>query len=166
VIDYLEGQDQNGPKGGNMRLGAYKCTLKENSLAHTLYQVRHISERHRHRLEVNNAYVKTLAEKGLIISGTHEEKNLVEVIEIGRDKHPFFIACQFHPEFKSKPFRPHPLFEGLILATLAYQNAKDPSGAKVTTNRANANSETPSEPLASQSAPWRQTDFFNFKDVQ
>lgn len=112
VIHYMAGQSTKGAKGGTMRLGAYACHLKEGSLAHRVYGQSDISERHRHRLEVNNAFIKALEEGGMIFSGVNKELNLVEVVEL--KEHPFFIACQYHPEFKSKPFSPHPLFKRFV----------------------------------------------------
>jgi CTP synthase len=95
-----------------MRLGAYDCTLEKGTLAQNVYGGSEISERHRHRLEVNNAYVEELKKAGMVISGTNPKLNLVEVIEL--ENHPFFLGCQYHPEFKSKPFSPHPLFKRFI----------------------------------------------------
>ena len=114
VIHYMEGQSDSGDKGGTMRLGAYPCQLKKGSLAADIYSDRQISERHRHRLEVNNHFLPQLEEGGLIASGINPQLNLVEVVEL--KDHPFFIACQYHPEFKSRPFAPHPLFERFVLA--------------------------------------------------
>jgi CTP synthase len=114
VVHYMEGQKKEGAKGGNMRLGAYSCALKKGSLAEKIYGSESISERHRHRLEVNNMYVDQIEKAGLSISGTNKELGLVEVIEV--ENHPFFIACQYHPEFKSRPFSPHPLFSHFIAA--------------------------------------------------
>lgn len=123
VIHYLPGQSQDAPKGGSMRLGAYNCTIREQTLAHSLYKNLNISERHRHRLEVNNKYLPQIESSGgLQVSGINEDFNLVEIVEMPVDKHPYFIACQFHPEFKSRPFRPHPLFEGLIMAAIDKSN--------------------------------------------
>ena len=112
LIHYMEGQKREGTKGGNMRLGSYECSLDRGSLAHKVYGADTIFERHRHRLEVNNMYIDKLKNAGLIVSGFNKELNLVEVIEL--KNHPFFIACQYHPEFKSKPFSPHPLFKSFI----------------------------------------------------
>jgi len=116
VIHYMEGQSEEMSKGGSMRLGAYDCSLVKDSLAYQVYNTAQISERHRHRLEVNNEYVDRLVEAGITISGKNEELNLVEVIEL--KNHPFFIACQYHPEFKSRPFNPHPLFKSFVSASL------------------------------------------------
>jgi CTP synthase len=115
LIHYMSGQSKNGAKGASMRLGAYECTLSEGSLGEKIYQSNKISERHRHRLEVNNEYLNQLTAKGLVISGKNALLNLVEVIEF--KDHPFFIACQFHPEFKSRPFKPHPLFASFMKAS-------------------------------------------------
>ncbi len=111
VIHYMEGQSEEMAKGGSMRLGAYDCHLENDSLASKIYKAQDISESHRHRLEVNNEYVGKLKEAGMRISGVNKELNLVEVIEL--PDHPYFIACQYHPEFKSRPFNPHPLFRTL-----------------------------------------------------
>ena len=117
VIDYIVGQSKDGAKGGSMRLGAYNCELKPGSLAHEVYGENTISERHRHRLEVNNEFVRLYEDKGLIISGKNPDLNLVELIELNGG-HPFFVACQYHPEFKSRPFSPHPLFASFIMASM------------------------------------------------
>ncbi|MGB9710363.1 MAG: CTP synthase [Thermodesulfovibrio sp.] len=103
-------------KGGTMRLGAYPCVLKEGTKAYEAYKTREISERHRHRYEFNNKYIPILEEKGVVFSGTSPDGQLVEIIEF--KEHPWFLGCQFHPEFKSKPFRPHPLFREFIKASL------------------------------------------------
>ncbi len=109
VVHYMPGQE-SGPKGGSMRLGAYSCELREGTLVHRIYGQKKglISERHRHRLEVNNAYLDVLKRAGLVVSGVNRELNLVEVVEL--EEHPFFVGCQYHPEFKSRPCAPHPLF--------------------------------------------------------
>lgn len=103
-------------KGGTMRLGAYPCVLKKGTKAYEAYKVDEISERHRHRYEFNNKYIPILEEKGVVFSGTSPDGNLVEIIEL--KDHPWFLGCQFHPEFKSKPFQPHPLFREFIKASL------------------------------------------------
>jgi CTP synthase len=112
VIHYMKGQSEDGAKGGTMRLGAYDCHLEKGTLAQKVYGKENISERHRHRLEVNNEFIDPLKKAGMVISGVNKELNLVEVIEL--ENHPFFIGCQYHPEFKSKPFSPHPLFKTFI----------------------------------------------------
>ena len=122
VIHYMEGQTRDGSKGGSMRLGAYDCTITKSSLAHSIYGKLIISERHRHRLEVNNEYTDRIKDKGMIISGINEKLGLVEVIEL--ENHPYFIACQYHPEFKSRPFNPHPLFKTFVEASLTYSNKR------------------------------------------
>ncbi len=114
VVHYMHGQ-KDVQKGGSMRLGAYDCVFNKGSLGEKVYSAAKISERHRHRLEVNNEYVKQLTDKGLVVSGTNPALNLVEVIEL--NDHPFFIACQYHPEFKSRPFKPHPLFASFVKAS-------------------------------------------------
>lgn len=103
-------------KGGTMRLGAYPCTIKEGTKAFEAYGKREISERHRHRYEFNNKYLSILEEKGVVFSGTSPDGQLVEIIELR--EHPWFLGCQFHPEFKSKPFKPHPLFREFIKAAI------------------------------------------------
>ncbi|OWK27039.1 MAG: CTP synthase [Parcubacteria group bacterium GW2011_GWA2_38_13b] len=104
--------------GGTMRLGGYNCLLQKNTISRKIYGKELISERHRHRYEFNNAYKDILMKKGLIISGINPESNLVEIIELPREKHPFFVATQFHPEFKSRPLNPHPLFREFIKSCL------------------------------------------------
>ncbi|HEX5751862.1 MAG TPA: CTP synthase [Archangium sp.] len=121
VVTLMESQVKVQDKGGTMRLGSYACALKPGSLAHKLYGEDVIQERHRHRYEVNNAYRGRLQEAGLVVSGHNPELNLVEMIEL--PDHPYFVGCQFHPEFKSKPFAPHPLFSGFIRAALAQRDA-------------------------------------------
>ena len=112
--------DQNGVEdiGGTLRLGSYPCVLAEDSLACRLYGTNRIEERHRHRYEVNNAYRDALTSHGMKLSGLSPDGRIVEMIEL--ENHPFFIATQAHPEFKSRPNRPHPLFRGLIQAAADY----------------------------------------------
>ena len=121
VIDIMENQKHISGKGGSMRLGAYPCKLKEGSLARKIYGADEISERHRHRFEVNNKFRPQLEKAGLIFSGTSPDDQLVEIIEL--KEHPFFIAVQFHPEFKSSPRKAHPLFKSFIEAALHYRDA-------------------------------------------
>ena len=97
-----------------MRLGAYDCEIKSGTLTERIYESSVISERHRHRLEVNNEYVERIEEAGMTIAGRNPELGLVEIIEL--KDHPFFLACQYHPEFKSRPFSPHPLFKNFMQA--------------------------------------------------
>ena len=119
VIHLLPEQRDVTDKGASMRLGSWPCNLTPGTLAHRLYQDTRITERHRHRYEVNNDYREKLIERGMIVSGVSPDYRLVEMIEL--PGHPFFIATQAHPEFKSRPNRPHPLFAGLVRAALAHQ---------------------------------------------
>jgi CTP synthase len=116
VIHIMEEQKKVKGKGGTMRLGAYPCVLEEGSLARRIYGKDHLLERHRHRFEFNNAYVEKLKKGGLVFSGISPELNLVEIAEL--TDHPWFLGCQFHPEFKSRPMEPHPLFESFVGACL------------------------------------------------
>jgi CTP synthase len=109
-------------KGATMRLGAYPCQLENNTFAYTAYGADNISERHRHRYEFNNAFKDQLVESGMVVSGTSPDGELVEIVEI--KDHPWFLGCQFHPEFKSRPMQPHPLFREFIKAALEYSNRK------------------------------------------
>ncbi|MBL0731427.1 MAG: CTP synthase [Desulfosarcina sp.] len=118
----IQKRDVHSDKGGSMRLGAYPCRVKKGTLAHLAYDKTDISERHRHRYEFNNVYRERLEEKGLVVSGTSPDEELVEIIEI--KEHPWFLGCQFHPEFKSSPMAPHPLFIDFIKAALAESNNK------------------------------------------
>ncbi len=117
VIHIMETQKTVTEKGGTMRLGAYPCKIKKDTLAYKIYGTENISERHRHRYEYNNDYKESLEKAGLIASGTSPDGTLVEIVE--NINHPFFIGGQFHPEFKSRPDRPHPLFAGLVKASLS-----------------------------------------------
>ncbi|MBI3290887.1 gamma-glutamyl-gamma-aminobutyrate hydrolase family protein, partial [Candidatus Falkowbacteria bacterium] len=108
--------------GNTMRLGAYPCVLDKNSLSFKLYGSKKISERHRHRYEFNNVYRARLTKKGFVLAGLSPDKNLVEIIEI--KGHPFFIGTQFHPEFKSRPLRPHPLFKGFVAAAKKHESKR------------------------------------------
>jgi len=125
VIDLLPEQREIEDKGATMRLGAYPCLLEPGSKTAEVYGTTEISERHRHRYEFNPAYRDRLAKAGLVFSGSSPDGRLAEVIEL--PTHPFFIASQFHPEFKSKPFDPHPLFEAFIRAAGTRQASKKPS---------------------------------------
>lgn len=117
VIDFLPDQSDETDKGGTLRLGAYPCRLKKGTIIQKTYGQVSISERHRHRYEFNNQFRQQLEDKGLIISGTSPDDHIVETIE--HLDHPYFIGVQFHPEFKSRPDRPHPLFKGLIHAAVS-----------------------------------------------
>ncbi len=119
VIDLMPEQEDVEDKGGTMRLGAYPCKLEKGSLAHEVYGEEVIYERHRHRYEVNNAYRDTLMGAGLRISGLSPDGRLTEMVEI--PGHPWFLASQGHPEFKSRPTKPHPLFVGFVGAALKHR---------------------------------------------
>jgi len=114
VVDIMEYQKSVQVKGGSMRLGLYPCIIAKKSLAHQCYRSEFIRERHRHRYEVNNAYREILSENGMIISGLSPDGSLVEMIELPESMHPFFIASQFHPEFKSRLVTPHPIFREFV----------------------------------------------------
>ena len=122
VIDLMPTQQGVTQKGGTMRLGAYPCRLEPGSLAHRLYGADVVMERHRHRYEVNNRYRAQLAAAGLKPTGIWPEADLVEIVEL--EGHPFFIGTQFHPEFRSRPNRPHPLFAGFVGAALEYRRKR------------------------------------------
>ncbi|MCL4385772.1 MAG: CTP synthase [Cyanobacteria bacterium] len=116
VIDLMPEQKITGDMGGTMRLGRYSCQLKENTKAFEAYRQNFIYERHRHRYELNNKYVNILERKGMIVSGINPERNLAEIVEL--KDHPWFVGVQFHPEFKSRPDRPHPLFRDFVAASI------------------------------------------------
>ncbi len=124
VVDLMPDQVGVTKKGGTMRLGAYPCRVQEGSRAFEAYRAKEISERHRHRYEVNNAYREALQEKGMVLSGLSPDGKLVEMVEI--PDHPWFVGCQFHPEFKSRPMSPHPLFQAFIGASLVARRSRDP----------------------------------------
>ena len=121
VIDFMPGQSDDIEKGGTLRLGAYPCKIAEGTLMQKWYGEEQISERHRHRYEFMNEYRDVMTEHGLIISGTAPDDSIVETIEAG--DHPYYIGVQFHPEFKSRPNKPHPLFRGLVDAALRHQSS-------------------------------------------
>jgi CTP synthase len=116
VVDLMESQKGVDTMGGTMRLGSYPCDLKENTLARRIFGKPHVADRHRHRYEFNNAYREQLAAAGLVISGVYPDADLVEIIEL--EDHPWFLGCQSHPEFRSRPMAPHPLFESFVGASL------------------------------------------------
>ena len=120
LIDIMKNQKNIQEKGGTMRLGKYPCNIKKSSKAYNAYKKIKISERHRHRYEVNPSFHSKLKQNGLILSGLSPDGKLVEIIEL--KKHKWFLACQFHPEFKSKPFLSHPLFKGFIKASTDSKN--------------------------------------------
>jgi CTP synthase len=122
VIDLMEDQKYVEMAGASMRLGAYPCILKDGSKAYSIYQTQLISERHRHRYEFNNNYRNVMEENGLMISGTSPDSTLVEIVEL--KEHPFFIAVQFHPEFKSRPDSPQPIFKEFIKKSSEYKEKK------------------------------------------
>ncbi len=121
VIDIMDAQKElvkKGKMGGSMRLGTFPATLKAGTIARTAYGEEHIDERHRHRFEVNNAYVEALEKAGLVFSGTSPDGTLMEIAELPADEHPFFLGTQFHPEFKAQPLNPHPVFTAFIKAAM------------------------------------------------
>src|SRR5690606_9960158 len=120
-VEILDG----GDLGGTMRLGLYQAALGEGSLAAEVYGATSISERHRHRYEVNNAYRERLAEAGLVFTGLNPALDLVGYVELPRDVHPYYIATQAHPELRSRPTDPHPLFRGLIGAAIERHRASE-----------------------------------------
>jgi CTP synthase len=131
VVTLMASQIGVEAKGGTMRLGSYACKLKEGTKARELYGAEIIQERHRHRFEFNNAYRTQFEEAGLVFSGANPDLGLVEMIEL--NNHPHFVGCQFHPEFKSKPFLPHPLFAGFIQAAIVHRDGRARAGiAEVT----------------------------------
>lgn len=134
IINILPEQQDVIDLGGTMRLGTYPCRLKPDTLAHSLYQTEVIYERHRHRYEFNNAYRSLLLETDYEISGTSPDGRLVEIIEM--PNHPFFIATQFHPEFRSRPNNPHPLFLGLVKAALTRNNLSQEKHIPISTHTA------------------------------
>src|SRR5262249_22259430 len=112
-----------GDMGGTMRLGTYPAELTPGTLVADAYGATSVNERHRHRYEVNNAYRDALTKAGLVISGTSPDGRLVEFIELDREEHPYFVATQAHPELKSRPTRPHPLFVGFVGAAIDHSEA-------------------------------------------
>ena len=120
VIHFLHEQKTVKNKGGTMRLGAYPCKVKKGTVLFDSYQEIEISERHRHRYEFNNKYKSEFEKSGMVVSGTSPDDKLAEVIEIS--SHPWFLACQFQPEFKSRPYKPHPLFVGFVKASGGCRN--------------------------------------------
>ena len=123
VIDFMDEQRAMTKKGGTMRLGAYVCDLKRGSKAEQIYKASRIRERHRHRYEFNNKFKDLFEKKGLAATGLCKERDLVEIVEL--PDHPWFVGVQFHPEFKSKPLAPHPLFTHFVKAAIVHQKAHD-----------------------------------------
>ena len=118
VIDLMEGQKNISDKGGTMRLGAYNCQLKSDSIAYKAYQSNDISERHRHRFEFNSEYLDLYQKSGMIATGTNPSSDLVEIVEL--PNHPWFVGVQFHPEYKSTVANPHPLFIDFVNAVMQH----------------------------------------------
>jgi CTP synthase len=135
VIDLLPEQRAVREKGATMRLGAYPCLLQQGSKAAAAYGALEISERHRHRYEVNNNFRQQLVDAGLVVSGTFQQGRLVEMIEL--PDHPWFVGCQFHPELKSRPNRPHPFFTAFIAAAVRqrYPAGTTPSPTELAATR-------------------------------
>lgn len=150
VIDLMEEQRKVERIGGSMRLGAYQCKLTPKTLAYETYGSSEVRERHRHRYEVNNHYRKILSEHGLVFSGLNSELDLIEMVEI--KGHPWFLTCQFHPEFKSKPFEPHPLFVGFVRASLKNRVQLKKSDKKTS---AKSSSLSPSKQTRNRSVEYR-----------
>ncbi|MEI7965693.1 MAG: gamma-glutamyl-gamma-aminobutyrate hydrolase family protein, partial [Chitinophagaceae bacterium] len=123
VIDLMEDQKSIEMKGGTMRLGAFPCDIVEGTLAHTIYGTTHISERHRHRWEFNNKYIKDFEQAGMVPSGKNPGSGLVEIVEL--PNHPFFIGVQYHPELKSTVENPQPIFIHFIKAAKAFAEKKE-----------------------------------------
>lgn len=128
IIDIMDSQKDVSKKGGSMRLGAYPCVLQKNSRTAKIYGTAEISERHRHRFEFNNKYREQLTQAGLVLAGTSPDNSLVEIIEL--PNHRWFIGVQFHPEFKSTPRRPHPLFQSFVAAALEYRRHRSSANRK------------------------------------
>ena len=121
VIDMMEDQKKTTMKGGTMRLGAYDCEITKDTLAYKIYGCKLISERHRHRYEFNAKYADDFKKAGLVASGHNPQTGLTEIVELPQSVHPFFIGSQFHPEYKSTPENPHPLFKAFIAAAISAQ---------------------------------------------
>ena len=123
VIDFMPGQSDDIDKGGTLRLGAYPCVIQPGTTMARCYGTLEISERHRHRYEFNNEFRDVLTNAGLTLSGLSPDGRLVETVEL--TEHPFFVGVQYHPEFKSRPNKAHPLFRGFIAASLARQGGQN-----------------------------------------
>ncbi|MFW5855646.1 MAG: CTP synthase, partial [Bacillota bacterium] len=119
VIDIMPEQEKIEDMGGTMRLGSYPCVLQEGTISKKAYSIEKVGERHRHRYELNNDYREKLSENGMIMAGLSPDDKLVEIIEL--EDHPWFVGVQFHPEFRSRPNRPHPLFDSFVEAALKYR---------------------------------------------
>ena len=123
LIDFMPGQSDEVDKGGTLRLGSYPCVIRPGTTMERCYGARQISERHRHRYEFNNDYREALTAAGLTLSGLSPDGRLVETVELS--DRPFYVGVQYHPEFKSRPNKPHPLFKGFVAAALAAQQAQE-----------------------------------------
>ncbi|MEM9493310.1 MAG: gamma-glutamyl-gamma-aminobutyrate hydrolase family protein, partial [Myxococcota bacterium] len=123
IVHLMDDQRGVSDKGATMRLGAYPCVLRDGSRAREAYQADEISERHRHRWEINNNYREPLERHGMVLSGLSPDGRLVEMIEL--PEHPYFVACQFHPEFRSRPLDPHPLFIRFVRAAIDHASTVD-----------------------------------------
>jgi len=125
-IDLMPEQKNITNMGGTMRLGQYKCAINKDTFAYAAYGQEEISERHRHRYEFNNIYFEEITKAGMRVAGVNPDHGLVEIIELS--DHPWFVGVQFHPEFKSRPIRSHPLFRELVAAAKRYSDARKDSG--------------------------------------
>ena len=123
VIDFMPDQNESINKGGTLRLGSYPCKIKQGTRCWSAYGKEMIQERHRHRYEFNNDYRETVEAAGMVVSGTSPDGRIVETVEIPQNR--FFVAGQFHPEFKSRPNRAHPLFKGFIKAAVEYREGRE-----------------------------------------
>jgi len=128
VIALMDSQLNVINKGGTMRLGAYPCKVTPNTFTAEAYfgdnEISEIHERHRHRFEFNNKYREIFAKKGMVIAGVLPDDSLVEIVELDKNQHTWFVGCQFHPELKSRPNHPHPLFKAFVNAALQFQEIK------------------------------------------
>ena len=157
VIDIMEDQRAINNMGGTMRLGAYPCSLGEGSRTREIYGSGHIFERHRHRYEFNNKYRPLFEKQGMTLAGICEDRDLVEIIELGQ--HPWFIGVQFHPEFRSRPLAPHPLFRSFVEAALNHRKSPRVSGAKKAAKTlAKTGVEMRAKALAKNAKAGRRTD--------
>ena len=151
VIDFMPDQRDMEDKGGTMRLGLYPAKLTPGSKAAAVYGQEVIYERHRHRFEVNNRYRQTLEAAGMLLSGQSPDGRLVEIVEL--KDHPWFVASQFHPEFKSRPERPHPLFDGFVAAALAVRDGREPEFVARVAERPVAGRAAAVAPMSVESVP-------------
>ena len=150
-MEQLDIVDGKGDLGGTMRLGLYEAKLDEGSVVAETYGTTKVSERHRHRYEVNNKYREQIAAQGLVFSGTSPDGKLVEYVELPRDVHPYYVATQAHPELSSRPTRPHPLFAGLVKAALEHQNGAGNGTVPAAAKEAQAAPAAPAKPSAAAS---------------